>query len=69
MVIFTLGRDAEHRALISQRMKRFHTNAGKLIVTLGLLTASAGILEFESQTIPHGIAWAASLTCFVPMLL
>lgn len=53
----------------SPRAQRFHVNMGKLIVVLGLLTASAGILELERQTYPNAVAWMGTLTCFVPLLV
>jgi len=51
-----------------QPANRFRVSLGKLIVVLGLLTASAGILELERRTFPNAVAWIGTLVCFVPLI-
>jgi hypothetical protein len=53
----------------NERARRIHSNFGRMIVVLGLLTASAGIMELEVLVVPNVVTWIGSLACFVPLIV
>jgi hypothetical protein len=53
----------------NERAQKIHSNLGRMIVVLGLLTASAGIMELEVLMVPNVVIWIGSLACFVPLIV